>query len=38
MAITKVPDVFEIYERAKSGPKVEEKDWDYKIIPRLPQR
>jgi methylamine--corrinoid protein Co-methyltransferase len=30
--------VFDIYDRAKTGPKVEEKDWDYKIIPRTAGR
>ncbi|SMC71196.1 monomethylamine:corrinoid methyltransferase [Sporomusa malonica] len=34
MAIPKVLTVFDIYERAKTGPKVEEKEWDFKIIPQ----
>ncbi len=34
MAIAKTLTVFDIYERAKSGPKFEEKDWDYKVIPQ----
>lgn len=32
-AIQKDVSVFDVYDRAKSGPKVEEQDWDYKIIP-----
>lgn len=34
MAIAKGLTVFDIYERAKSGPKVEEKEWDFKTIPQ----
>ncbi len=34
MAIAKALTVFDIYERAKTGPKVEEKEWDFKIIPQ----
>lgn len=34
MAIPKALTVFDIYERAKSGQKVEEKEWDFKIIPQ----
>jgi methylamine--corrinoid protein Co-methyltransferase len=34
MAISKALTVFDIYERAKSGPKFEENDWDYKVIPQ----
>lgn len=34
MAIPKTLTVFDIYERAKSGSKVEEKQWDFKIIPQ----
>jgi len=26
--------VFDVYDRAKSGPKMEEKDWDFKVIPQ----
>lgn len=33
-AIGKQVTVFDVYDRAKSGPKVEEKDWDFKIIPQ----
>jgi len=34
MAIAKALTVFDVYDRAKSGPKLEEKEWDYKIIPQ----
>lgn len=34
MAIAKALTVFDVYERAKTGPKVEEKEWDFKIIPQ----
>ncbi|SDF58544.1 hypothetical protein SPACI_001370 [Sporomusa acidovorans DSM 3132] len=34
MAIAKKLTVFDIYERAKTGPKVEEKEWDFKVIPQ----
>ncbi len=34
MAIAKKLTVFDVYERAKSGPKVDENDWDFKIIPQ----
>lgn len=34
MAITNKLTVFDVYERAKSGPKVDENDWDFKIIPQ----
>jgi methylamine--corrinoid protein Co-methyltransferase len=30
--------VFEAYNRAKTGPKIEEKEWDYKIIPQNAKR
>lgn len=30
--------VFEVYNRAKNGPKVDEKDWDNKIIPQTASR
>ncbi len=33
-AIGKQVTVFDVYDRARSGPKVEEKDWDFKIIPQ----
>lgn len=34
MTIAKALTVFDVYERAKTGPKVEEKLWDFKIIPQ----
>ena len=34
MALAKALTVFDIYDRAKSGPKMDEKDWDYKVIPQ----
>ena len=34
MALAKTLTVFDIYDRAKSGPKMEEKYWDYKLIPQ----
>jgi methylamine--corrinoid protein Co-methyltransferase len=33
MAAPRPIDIFETYERSKSGKKVAEADWDYKIIP-----
>jgi methylamine--corrinoid protein Co-methyltransferase len=33
-AIVKGVTVFDVYDRAKSGPKVAEKEWDFKIIPQ----
>lgn len=38
MAIAKALTVFDIYERAKTGPKVDEKEWDFKIIPQTASR
>lgn len=38
MAIAKKLTVFDIYDRAKSGPKVEENVWDNKIIPQTASR
>lgn len=38
MAIAKKLTVFDVYERAKSGPKVDENDWDFKIIPQTAAR
>lgn len=38
MAIPQTLTVFEVYERAKNGPKVDEKDWDFKIIPQTASR
>ena len=32
------PTVFEAYERSVHGPKVDEKDWDYHIIPETARR
>lgn len=34
MAIAKKLTVFEVYERAKSGIKMDENNWDYKVIPQ----
>jgi len=34
MALANKLTVFDIYERAKSGPKVDENDWDFKTIPQ----
>lgn len=34
MTIAKALTVFDVYDRAKSGPKMEENDWDYKLIPQ----
>jgi methylamine--corrinoid protein Co-methyltransferase len=33
-AIGKGVTVFDVYDRAKTGPKMEEKDWDFKLIPQ----
>jgi len=33
-AIGKGVTVFDVYDRAKSGPIVDEKEWDYKIVPQ----
>ncbi|SHJ33847.1 monomethylamine:corrinoid methyltransferase [Parasporobacterium paucivorans DSM 15970] len=33
-AIAKGVTVFDVYDRAKTGPKMEEKDWDFKLIPQ----
>lgn len=33
-SIGKSVTVFDVYDRAKSGPKVDEKEWDFKIIPK----
>lgn len=33
-AIGKGITVFDVYDRAKTGPKMEEKEWDFKIIPQ----
>ncbi|KNY27986.1 Monomethylamine methyltransferase MtmB [Pseudobacteroides cellulosolvens ATCC 35603 = DSM 2933] len=34
MALAKALTVFDVYDRARSGPKMEEKEWDYKVIPQ----
>lgn len=34
MALTKRVTVFDVFDRAKSGAKLEESEWDYKIIPQ----
>ncbi len=36
--IGKPVDVYEVYERALKGPKVTEKDWDFKIIPQTAKK
>ena len=33
-AIGKPVDVYEVYERAKSGPKLAEHDWDFGVVPQ----
>jgi len=38
VALAKKITVFEVFDRAKSGPKVDESDWDYKIIPQTASR
>jgi methylamine--corrinoid protein Co-methyltransferase len=38
MAIAKNLTVFDVYERAKTGLKVDENDWDFKIIPQTASR
>ncbi|XEQ91395.1 hypothetical protein SCACP_01900 [Sporomusa carbonis] len=38
MTIPKALTVFDVYERAKTGPKIEEKEWDFKIIPQTAAR
>ncbi|MCL4440291.1 MAG: monomethylamine:corrinoid methyltransferase, partial [Firmicutes bacterium] len=38
MALDKKITVFEVYNRAKTGPKVDERDWDNKIIPQTASR
>lgn len=34
MTLARPLTVMDVYDRAKTGPKVEEKDWDFKIIPQ----
>ena len=36
--IGKPVDVYEVYERALSGPKVTEKEWDFKIVPQTAKK
>lgn len=38
MALEKRVTVFDVFDRAKSGKKVEEKEWDYKLIPQTASR
>jgi len=38
MALAKRVTVFDVYDRAKTGSRVEEKEWDYKIIPQTATR
>lgn len=33
-AVGKNVTVFDVFDRAKSGPKMEEKEWDFKVIPQ----
>jgi len=33
-AVGKNVTVFDVYDRAKNGPKMEEKEWDFKVIPK----
>ena len=34
MTLAKTLTIGDIYDRAKSGPKVDEKEWDFKLIPK----
>ena len=34
MALARTITVMDVYDRAKTGEKVEEKDWDFKIVPK----
>jgi len=38
LALSKKVTVFDVFDRAKSGPKVDENEWDYKIIPQTASR
>ena len=38
MALAKKVTVFDVFDRAKTGPKVAEKEWDYKTIPQTATR
>lgn len=37
-AIGKNVTVFDVYDRAKTGPKMNEKDWDFKLIPQTARK
>ena len=37
-AISKGVTVYDVYDRAKSGPKMEEKEWDFKVIPQTAKK
>ncbi len=37
-AIGKVPTVFDVYDRARAGCKMEEGNWDFKVIPQAARR
>lgn len=37
-AINKGVSLFDVYDRAKTGPKMEEKDWDFKLIPQTARK
>ena len=36
--IGKPIDVYEVYERAMTGPKMDEKEWDFKVIPQTARK
>ena len=38
MAVREKGDVFESYERALSGPKIDEQEWDRKVIPQTAKK
>ncbi len=38
MAVREKGDVFESYERALSGPKMDEQEWDRKVIPETAKK
>lgn len=37
-ALSKGVNVFDVYDRAKHGPKMTEKDWDFKLIPQTARK
>jgi Monomethylamine methyltransferase MtmB. len=37
-AVGKNVTVFDVYDRAKTGPKMEEKEWDFKLIPQTARK